>query len=114
MSTMQLNIDPVKVLLPAKDLTASKTSDVAGYSMFTTIGLVVAVTAHTNINATVAIEVSIDGVTWGAYSGSSVAVAGNVVIPYNISDFAFAMLRVTITIIGGNATFEVKAMAKQG
>ena len=84
MATMQLNVDPRSTILPAQVLSGAKDSAIKCFDMFTTVGIMINVTAAAGLTASAKVQVSIDGVTWGDYSGSTVAITGNTVIPYNI------------------------------
>jgi hypothetical protein len=114
MATMQLNVDPKRVLLSKQSLSSSVNSASACYDLFTTIGIQVNVTNAVGLTATSKIQVSIDGTNWGDYLGSSVNLTANTVVPYNISEFAFIFLRVAVTVSAGSADFEIISVAKQG
>jgi hypothetical protein len=111
---MQLNLDPIVTLLSSQVVSADVSTIAKDYSMFTTIGVMVSVTSSVALVASVKVEVSLDGINWGEYSGSSVAITGDVNIPYNISEFAFNKLRLSVEVTSGSAMMEIKAIAKQG
>jgi hypothetical protein len=64
-------------------------------------------------NWSIQLEVSLDGVNWGAY-GAAKAVTTNDVLPYNLIGLAFTQVRLTATRTAGSADFEVLVAAKQG
>lgn len=116
MGTNQLSIDPKHTLLNSRTIAATTTvtSEFKNYDMFTTIGVQVNVSNASTLTASVKLQVSIDGVNFGDYAGSAVAITADGVTPYNISDFAFLALRVVVTVTVGSGTFEVISLGKQG
>jgi hypothetical protein len=110
----QLIYDPPhQIQQPSSLGIATMYSQVYQCDRFSTIGIQVNVSNASSLTGTVAIQVTIDGVNWALYAGSTLNVTTNTSLAYSISEFAFVALRVVMTNTAGSGTYEIWTLAKQ-
>lgn len=119
MSNVRAYVEPKRKVLPVSTsgsynptVTTNVVSESVAVESYKTIGLQVNVTSAAGLTADISVEVSIDGTNFGTYPGSSVAVTGNDVIPFNLADCAFCYLRVRSNVSAGSCAVEIWISAK--
>jgi len=110
---MALVYEPPFKLQGATATTGTLTTKAFEVSRFTTIGIQVNTSSASTLTSTIKLQVTIDGVNWGDYSGSSTTVSADGVTNFSIAEYAFVAVRVVAAVTVGSAVFEVWAMAKQ-